>query len=95
MGFSELSWSPFSLDSKCRFENPYFGVNKAEKCASSCSFIGTYPQAVVDSFASTGVFTLCLLGSLVPFPPRCSTEAGPWHKPGKHGIIIILGQVGT
>lgn len=37
MGFSELSWSPFSLDSKCRFENPYFGVNKAEKCASSSS----------------------------------------------------------
>jgi len=37
MRFAELSWNPFSLDSKCRFENLYFGVSKIENCGSSLS----------------------------------------------------------
>lgn len=67
---------------------------------SDCSFTGTHPQTVVDSFASTSVFILCLLliqvipgvsgalTTMVQYKSRTSAQ------PGKHGAII-LGQVGT
>lgn len=53
---------------------------------SYCSFTGTHPQTVVDSFASTSVFILCLLliqvipGVSGALTTMYSTKAGPQHS---------------